>query len=148
MGATSWCRRVTRSVNGHLYFSIEGAALVYACEADEACRRCKKPFGDERPSVLVTVTMVSSRRLSAAEKVEVFDWLAMTTGRTAAHNRYRVGLYHERCIPPDVFHAAAGSRPAPGRSRVVTADVRSSPPRAARSGVSATTALKTAEGQA
>lgn len=136
MSVTFWRRRVGRSVNGHLYFTVEGEPCVYQCDVDEPCRRCKKPLGDEKPAVLITVTASPPRRPSAQDHIH---WMFMTKGRQATYKKYRVGLYHEQCIPPAVFHAAAGSRPAPGRSRAVSADVRASLPRAARADVSGNT---------
>lgn len=61
------------------------------------CHRCKKPFLSGEPQ----------------------KWFTRRLTRTT-HKHF---AYHKRCVPPVMFHAfrqwfrAAGSRPAPGRSR-------------------------------
>lgn len=123
---TFWRKLVNRTHPHIISFPLEGETVLVQA-AGEPCRRCKRPVDVKTACPVLTVTqkppLPRHRRISSFRDA------------SAVKRRYKVGLYHERCIPPNVFHAAAGSRPAPGRSRVVPPDARTSPPRAARAGV-------------
>lgn len=114
---------------GSVLFSIEHETVGVEYGPDSTCRRCRKPFRSEAPIPVITATQVPLDPV-------LYTWLMRTRWPMAPRTHYKVGLYHGRCVPPNVFHAAAGSRPAPGRSRVVPADAVASPPRAARLSVS------------
>ena len=115
-------RQVARLTPNALRFKIDGEPIVCEYGVDSPCRRCRKPLKDL--DVWPVITAIQ-------KPPDASRWYLLALHQPIPMH-YKIGLYHARCIPPNVFHAAPGSRPGPGRSRVVPANGRPSPHHAAR----------------
>ena len=76
--------------------------------AAHGCRRCRKPFTVDEPTVIVQQTPKVRNQKSA--------WRPIVSGQVLM----TMALYHERCLPPTWFHQLAGSRPAKQSSDAVS----------------------------
>lgn len=116
---------------GCVSFTLEGEAVDVTYPPDAKCRRCRKLLADAKVAVVITERWKPLAR----------RWL-YTFMEEPKPKHYKVSLYHGRCVPPNVFNASAGSRPAPGRSRVAPVGVGSVPASAAQAGAGGTVIAK------
>lgn len=108
--------------------TIDGDPINVKYPPSAKCRRCRKLLADAKVAVVITERFQPRAR---------GRW-PFTFMEEPKPKHYKVALYHGRCVPPNVFHAAAGSRPAPGRSRVAPVGVGSVPASAAQAGAGGT----------
>jgi hypothetical protein len=98
-------------------FTVENQAVVTELGADNSgCRRCKKPLLDGG-RIWPVVTKKHHPPTAGRRYV---SHLPPHLGPVPPKPHYKFGLYHERCLPPNVTAAL------PGRSRLALADAKSS----------------------
>lgn len=100
---------VNRVGPGARSFVHDGETVNVLQSSGACCYRCQKPFSVDGDDV---VLVARERFGDWPEWMRPFSFIKRQSERP---KHYKVGLYHARCVPPNVFHAAAGSRPAGAR---------------------------------
>lgn len=95
MAKTFLRRQVNRSVGSRISFTIEHEVVVVERTANDACRRCMKPFGSEDPWPVITKTCAP-----------MDSWL----GRTAWGGSTPGATVRRRAVSPALCAAAGVSR--------------------------------------
>jgi hypothetical protein len=99
-------------------FTVENQTVVTELGADNSgCRRCKKPLLD---GGRIWPVVTRRHHPPIGGKSLVWDGVNPSLGPKPPKPHYKFGLYHERCLPPNVTAAL------PGRSRLALADAKSS----------------------
>ncbi len=117
---------------GRVSLTLEGKPVRVKHPLNTRCWRCGKLLADAKVAVVVT-----ERYQPRARRRWPFTFMEEPKPK-----HYKIRLYHGRCVPPNVFNAAAGSRPAPGRSRVAPVGVGPVPASAAQAGAGGTVMAK------